>query len=86
MNNPKWNNEEIIMSLNLNCGKNRRAIDKKNEKIAARFIFLNRMNLALEKKDKSKFRNVNGVCLKLSNFVALDSFYNGKGIERFGKL
>ena len=33
-----------------------------------------------------KFRNPNGVSLKLSNFLALDPNYSGKGMESYSKL
>ncbi len=36
--------------------------------------------------DEEKFRNPNGVCLKLSNFLAIDPNYAGEGMSRYSKL
>ena len=36
--------------------------------------------------DRVKFRNPNGVNLKLNNFKAFDPSYSGKGMKNYGKL
>ncbi len=84
--NPKWHKDEIILALNLYFDKNRGSIDAKNEKIIALSMTLNKLPLAIERNDESKFRNVNGVCLKLSNFLAIDPTYNGTGMLSYSKL
>ena len=42
--------------------------------------------MAVERKDVKKFRNPNGISLKLSNFLALDKNYSGKGMSSYSKL
>lgn len=86
MKNPKWHKDEIILALNLYFDKNRGPIDPKNEKIEALSITLNKLTLPVSRTDAAKFRNINGVCLKLSNFLALDPTYEGKGMVSFSKL
>ncbi|MBC7408608.1 MAG: HNH endonuclease [Arcicella sp.] len=39
-----------------------------------------------ERPDDVKFRNPNGVGLKLSNFLALDNTYSGKGMQSYSQL
>jgi 5-methylcytosine-specific restriction protein A len=39
-----------------------------------------------DKPDEIRFRNPNGVYMKMCNFLRLDPTYQGKGLERGGKL
>jgi len=47
---------------------------------------LNRLPIHDIRPDEVKFRNPNGVNLKLNNFKAFDPTYSGKGMGNFGKL
>ncbi|MFD2531348.1 HNH endonuclease [Gracilimonas halophila] len=47
---------------------------------------LNRLPIHDIRPDEVKFRNPNGVNLKLNNFKAFDPSYSGKGMENYGKL
>jgi len=47
---------------------------------------LNRLPIHDVRPDEAKFRNPNGVNLKLNNFKAFDPTYTGKGMENYGKL
>lgn len=84
--NPRWHKDEIILALNLYFDKNRGSIDARNEKIATLSKTLNKLPLAIDRNDESKFRNVNGVCLKLSNFLAIDPTYDGVGMASYSRL
>jgi 5-methylcytosine-specific restriction protein A len=86
MRNPKWHKDEIILALDLYFDDDRGSIDKKNPKIIALSEVLNRLPLFSDKPDEEKFRNPNGVTLKLSNFLALDETYKGRGMESYSKL
>lgn len=86
MRNPKWHRDEIILALDLYFNQNRGSIDKSNPNIIHLSQVLNSLPLFPERPDAEKFRNPNGVSLKLSNFLALDPGYKGKGMERGSKL
>lgn len=86
MRNPKWHRDEIILALDLYFDQERGSIDKTNPKIIELSELLNKLPLFPDRPDAEKFRNPNGVSLKLSNFLALDPLYQGKGMESFSKL
>ncbi len=86
MRNPKWERDEIILALNLYFDKNRGAIEKTNPKIIELSELLNKLPLHTYRTEDGKFRNTNGVTLKLGNFLALDPNYSGKGMVSHSKL
>src|SRR5689334_10143987 len=86
MRNPKWHRDEIILALDLYFKSDRGSIDKSNPKIIELSQTLNKLPLFPERPDAEKFRNPNGVSLKLSNFLAFDRTYKGKGMEGGSKL
>ncbi len=47
---------------------------------------LNKLPIHSNRPDEEKFRNPNGVTLKLCNFLALDPNYTGKGMVSYSKL
>lgn len=47
---------------------------------------LNQLPIHTDRPDRVRFRNPNGVYMKLCNFLALDPTYHGKGLERGGRL
>ena len=81
MKNPKWHRDEIILALDLYFDKDLGSIDARNPKIIALSELLNKLPIFDYKPDQETFRNPNGVTLKLSNFKALDPYYEGKGKE-----
>lgn len=86
MRNPKWHRDEIILALDLYFSENRGSVDARNPKVIELSETLNRLPIFDIKPDQEKFRNPNGVTLKLSNFLALDPSYPGKGMEAFSRL
>lgn len=84
--NPKWHRDEIILALDLYFDKDLGSIDADNPKIIELSELLNRLPIFEKKPNKEKFRNPNGVSLKLSNFKALDPNYQGKGMAAHSKL
>ena len=81
MRNPKWHRDEIILALDLYFSLTRGSIDKNNPKIIELSKILNALPLFPERPDEEKFRNANGVTLKLSNFLSFDPNYAGKGMS-----
>lgn len=86
MRNPKWHRDEIILALDLYFSADRGSIDDKNKKIIELSRVLNKLPLFPDRPDEEKFRNPNGVTLKLSNFLAFDPAYKGKGMTSGSKL
>ena len=86
MRNPKWHRDEIILALELYFSGHRGSIDDKNPKIIELSKVLNELPLFNNRPDEEKFRNPNGVTLKLSNFLAFDPDYKGKGMTGGSRL
>ncbi len=86
MRNPKWHRDEIILALDLYFNANRGSIDDKNPNIIEVSRILNELPIFPDRPDEVKFRNANGVTLKLSNFLAFDPNYQGKGMTSGSKL
>lgn len=86
MRNPKWHRDEIILALNLYFKLEPGQIHARNPEIIELSEILNKLPIHEERPDEVKFRNPNGVGLKLSNFLAIDPDYPGKGMESYSKL
>ena len=86
MRNPKWKRDEILLALDLYFKIEPGQIHARNPEIISLSEILNKLPIHTVRPDKIKFRNPNGVGLKLSNFLALDPNYEGKGMNSFSKL
>ncbi len=86
MRNPNWHRDEIILALDLYYRLQPGQIGSSNSDIIELSRILNLLPIHKERPDRVKFRNANGVGLKLSNLLAVDPDYHGKGMERGGKL
>jgi 5-methylcytosine-specific restriction protein A len=84
MKNPDWKTEEIILALNLFFHKTRGPISPLNPKIIELSEVLNKLfnidGIYLN------YRTPNSISLKLSNFLAIDPNYKGKGMKSYSKL
>ena len=81
--NPPWAEEELILALDLYLREG--LLDDKDQAVTELSRDLNALKLHPERPDAERFRNPNGVALKLANFAALDPNYSGVGMKRFGK-
>ena len=72
MRNPKWHRDEIILALDLYFRLDPGQISARNPAIIELSKVLNKLPIHEERPDSVKFRNPNGVGLKLSNFLAID--------------
>ena len=86
MKNPKWHRKELILALDLYFKLEPGQIHARNPEIISLSETLNKLDIYKDKPDAVKYRNPNGVGLKLSNFLAIDPNYQGKGMSRYGKL
>ncbi len=86
MKPPKWHRDEVILALDLYHSIEAREMDSKNPKVIEVSEILNKLPIHTERVDNIKFRNPNGVSMKLNNFKAIDPDYDGKGMDRYSKL
>ncbi|WP_274474216.1 HNH endonuclease [Mangrovimonas aestuarii] len=86
MRNPKWHRDEIILALDLYFKIEPGQIHSNNLKIIELSEVLNKMPIHSNRPIRNKFRNPNGVGLKLSNFLAIDPDYKGRGMKSYSKL
>ena len=86
MRNPKWHRDEIILALDLYFNLESGQMNSTNPEIIELSKLLNKLPIHEYRPDAIKFRNPNGVNLKLNNFKAFDPNYQGKGMKRGSKL
>lgn len=86
MRSPKWNRDEVIICLNLYLNEGGRTLQKNDPKILEASQILNQLPSFDDKSNYQKFRNVNGVYMKLGNFKTFDSTYTGSGLKGGSKL
>jgi 5-methylcytosine-specific restriction enzyme A len=86
MRNPRWHRDEIILALDLYFDEQRGTIDASNPKVIEISNIINKLPLFTVRPDAERFRNPNGVSLKLSNFLAIDPLHPGKGMTRHSNL
>lgn len=84
--NPVWSREELILALNLYFEIESSQFTSSNPKVIELSETLNKLNIHSDRPDETRFRNPNGVSMKLSNFLRFDPNYKGIGLERGGKL
>jgi len=83
--NPTWTRDELILLLDFYLQRSAKIPSKKSPDITALSKLLNRLQAKLGGEIKDKFRNNNGVYMKLMNFRRFDPEYKGKGMTHGGK-
>jgi hypothetical protein len=81
--NPPWAREELILALELYLSDGQ--LDDGDDAVITLSTELNSLQVHTDRPDRTRFRNPNGVAMKLANFAAIDPSYPGKGLSRFGK-
>lgn len=84
--NPKWSRDELILALDLYFKENPSHTSDNNPKIIELSETLNALPVHPKSEHQDKFRNPNGVYMKLCNFLRFDPDYEGAGLTRGGKL
>ena len=84
--NPGWSRDELILALDLYFHVNPAHINKNHPKIITLSNILNELPIHRTAFQNNKFRNPNGVYMKLCNFLRFDPHYHGKGLRRGAKL
>lgn len=86
MAKPKWARDELILALDLYF-RDRSAIGSTTHAAVLELSkVLNQLPIHQKGSLDADFRNPNGVSMKLSNFIRLDSSYKGAGLIRGGNL
>jgi len=80
MVNPPWNNDELILALDLYFSLSYGQMDGKHPRVKALGELLSLMN-----EEKGFSRTTASVSLKLANFKRVDPDFTGKGMEGGGK-
>lgn len=81
--NPVWERDELILALDLYFRLDRKVPDDADPEVVALSELLNLLPIHSDPPDEQRFRNPNGVALKLANFRALEQ--PGHGMSRGGK-
>ncbi len=86
MRNPKWHRDEVILALDLYYDLKSGEMNSNNPEVIKLSELLNRLPIHMYRPDQEKFRNANGVNLKLGNFKFYDPEYVGVGLKGGSKL
>ena len=81
--NPPWAFDELVLALDLYLREGQ--LDDSHARVVELSQLLNHLPIHTIRPDLERFRNPNGVALKLANFAALDPNYPGVGMTRGGK-
>lgn len=84
--NPNWTRDELILALDLYFRENPNHTSDTNPEVIKLSDTLNRLPVHPISKHEEKFRNPNGVYMKLCNYLRFDPNYSGVGLKRGGKL
>ena len=85
MKNPKWTRDELLLVLHLYLQNPKSPPSKDSEEVKEMSETLVRLSNKLGVDTDSKFRNANGVSMKMMNFRRFDGSYDGVGLTRGGK-
>lgn len=77
--NPPWSRDELILALDLYLRHRKSPPGKTSAEVIGLSEFLNRMGQALGFSERKKFRNANGVYMKMMNFLSCDPDYTKDG-------
>jgi 5-methylcytosine-specific restriction protein A len=83
--NPTWQRDELILALDLYFRCPPTKCSKESKEVIQLSELLNRLPIHGVKSEGNKFRNPNGVYMKLCNFLRFDPSYPGKGLRAGGK-
>lgn len=81
MRNPPWLKDEIILVMDFYMDNSAKIPGKDSDQIAALSALLNDFRNMHGLHGDAKFRNINGVHMKIMNLRGLDEQYDGKGLS-----
>ena len=84
--NPPWTRDELILTLDMYFQQGPSHISASHPTVTSLSEALNQLPVHSVRPDAERFRNANGVYMKLSNFLRFDDSYAGSGLTHGGKL
>jgi 5-methylcytosine-specific restriction protein A len=84
--NAPWQRDELILALDLYFKHNPLHISKSHPEVVALSKTLGALPIHPDRADPGKWRNANGVYMKLCNFLPRDPGYKGKGLRGGNRL
>lgn len=84
--NPPWQRDELILALDLYFKHPLGTIGPDHPDVIDLSDLLNALPIHQDRPDPGKFRNPNGVYMKLGNIARFDPNYKGKGLDAGSKL
>jgi len=84
--NPAWSRDELILALDLYFGHSPLHISQTHAEVIKLSELLNQLPIHQDRPDETRFRNPNGVNMKLCNFLRFDPGYEGTGLQRGSRL
>lgn len=83
--NPTWARDELILALDLYLRVNPLHTSEKHPDIQELSRVLRALPVHANRPDPARFRNPNGVYMKMCNFLRLDPDYEGSGLKAGGR-
>ncbi len=80
---PPWSRDELILAMNLYLAEG--LLDDTDPRVTDLSARLQGLGVHAQVPDPARFRNPNGVALKLANFASLDPAHAGVGMRSIGK-
>jgi 5-methylcytosine-specific restriction protein A len=84
--NPDWERDELILALDLYFRVPPNNASQDHPEVVGLSRLLNALPIHADRPDNVRFRNSNGVYMKLCNFLRFDPSYQGSGLRRGNKL
>jgi 5-methylcytosine-specific restriction protein A len=84
--NPPWQRDELILALDLYFRFPPNGISQDHPEVIQLSELLNALPIHSARPDAERFRNANGVYMKLCNFLRFDPSYTGSGLSRGNRL
>jgi 5-methylcytosine-specific restriction enzyme A len=84
--NPPWTRDELLLALDLYLRRRPQLPGAEDPYVQQLSAVLNSLPIHTVRPDLERFRNPNGVSLKLANFAALDPQYPGVGMRAGSRL
>ena len=84
--NPNWTKDELILALDLYLRGGRKVLSSSNPDVRKLSEILNQLPIHSTELRMTKFRNPNGIEMKLGNFRSIDPLVLGSGLTRGNKL
>ena len=86
MRNPKWTRDEILLTLDFYHSHYPKIPEKNSQEISDLSKTLRKTQEKLDNDIDEKYRNINGVYMKLMNFHHLNPNHSGEGLKSVSEL